>query len=58
MPYVVGYKGRRIWIKSKTCKYCDYYEPSDKECTIKEKKVRGDRKACTYFAPRGQGGGE
>jgi hypothetical protein len=57
MPYVKGYKGQKIWVKSKTCEWCDNYDPEFGICMQTSEAVSEDR-SCEYFAPRGQGGGE
>jgi len=57
MPHVRGYKGQKIWVKKKTCYWCDNYDRKLGLCTLKMKK-RPKNYTCPYYAPIGQGGGE
>jgi hypothetical protein len=57
MVYVEGYKGYMIRVDRKGCWTCDYYDRELHFCHQLTKKTEGDY-MCSFYAPRGQGGGE
>jgi len=57
MVKVEGYKGYMIRVNRKGCWTCDYYDRELYYCHQLTKKTDGDH-MCSFYAPRGQGGGE
>jgi hypothetical protein len=57
MVYVKGYKGYRMWVPRKCCRFCGYYDGDASRCEQTMEHVRGEH-VCNFYSPAGEGGGE